>query len=82
LAALAPERWGQGYATEALRSILAYAFNTLAQQQLAAANDLPNVASERMLMRLGFTQHSEVQGPKYPLRTYLLTQQAWQQLNG
>lgn len=75
--ALHPTRWNQGYAVEALASLLTYAFDTLGRERLAGAGDVPNVASTRMLERLGFVRLSEVQGPKYVLRTYLLTRDQW-----
>lgn len=72
LAAFAAAHWHKGYAHEALSALLAHAFDTLKQPALAAVNDVPNEASERMLKRLGFEFLSEVQGPKYRLRTYTL----------
>ncbi len=72
IVALAVEHWHKGYANEALAKVLTYAFETLEQPSLCAVNDVPNVASERMLKKIGFTIVSEVQGPEYKLRTYLL----------
>jgi len=78
LAALAPAHWHRGYAREALSAVLTHAFDALDLPMLSAVNDVPNVASERMLRALGFQLLSEVQGPKYPLRTYTLRRSAWQ----
>ena len=75
--ALHPSHWRQGYAVEALGSVLRYAFETLDQERLAGATDVPNLASARMLERLGFVALSEVQGPRYLLRTYLLRREIW-----
>jgi len=75
--ALHPSRWNQGYALESLACLLTYAFDTLDQERLAGASDVPNVASVRMLTRLGFTRLSEVQGRRHLLRTYLLTRVDW-----
>jgi ribosomal-protein-alanine N-acetyltransferase len=72
LAAIDPQHWHKGYAHEALGALLDYAFDTLRQSVLAAVNDVPNVASEKMLLRLGFLRLSEVPGPRYRLRTYRL----------
>lgn len=77
LAAFAADHWHQGYAHEALSEVLTYAFETLEQACLCAVNDVPNAASERMLKRLGFEVLSEVQGPKYRLRTYRLQSNNW-----
>lgn len=75
--ALHPSQWHQGYAVDALRSVLPYAFDVLGQERVAGATDVPNVASVRMLERLGFSMLSEVQGPRYPLRTYMLSRDVW-----
>ena len=72
MVSLAPSRWGNGLATEALSALLDHAFAQLVVPSVAAVNDVPNVASERMLLRVGFSAFSEVNGPKHRLRTYLL----------
>ncbi|HVL77370.1 MAG TPA: GNAT family N-acetyltransferase, partial [Noviherbaspirillum sp.] len=77
LAALHPEHWHRGYAIEALDALLRHAFETLGQERVGAANDLPNLASARMLERLGFVPIGKVQGPRYRMRTYILTREAW-----
>jgi hypothetical protein len=38
---------------------------------VAGVTDVPNIASDRMLRRAGFTVLSECAGPRHPLRTYL-----------
>lgn len=45
--------WGSGLATEACRAVLDYAFGTLALPRVEAAADWPNVASARVMQRLG-----------------------------
>jgi len=75
--ALHPSQWHQGYAVEAVGSVLTYAFEALDQRRIAGATDVPNVASLRMLERLGFGMLSDVQGPRYPMRTYALQRDAW-----
>jgi [ribosomal protein S5]-alanine N-acetyltransferase len=77
VAAFAPRYWGKGYADESLRALLGHAFGPLAQTSVAAVNDVPNAASERMLLKLGFTRLSEVQGPRHRLRTYQLSRADW-----
>lgn len=72
IVALDPTRWGQGYATECLDALIGYARNQLHLPRLAGAADVPNEASHRMLERCGFRRFSEVAGPAYRLRTYLL----------
>ncbi len=50
--ALKEEFTGQGYATEASREVMAYAFNTLKFPFLLAAMDKPNSASHKVAQRL------------------------------
>lgn len=76
LVALAPQYWGRGYALEALLALCKHATHGLGVQRLAGVTDIPNAASDRMLRRAGFTPLSEVQGPRYPLRTYVWSPRA------
>jgi RimJ/RimL family protein N-acetyltransferase len=46
--------WGQGYATEAARSVIQWAFDSLDANRLQAETDTRNVASARVLEKLGF----------------------------
>jgi RimJ/RimL family protein N-acetyltransferase len=50
---VAPAWWGRGLATEAGRAVMAYAFGVLGCARVTAATDVPNVASSRVLERLG-----------------------------
>jgi ribosomal-protein-alanine N-acetyltransferase len=72
LAAFAPRVWHRGYAQEALEALIAYAFSSLGLSRLAAVNDVPNEASDRLVRRLGFELTGECEGPRYRLRTYAL----------
>ena len=53
---LHPDSWGQGYATEAARTMLAFAFQTLRLQRVWAQCLPENTASVRVLARLGMRQ--------------------------
>jgi [ribosomal protein S5]-alanine N-acetyltransferase len=75
LAAFVPAVWGHGYATEALAAVVRYAFEQLGLPQLAAVNDVPNEPSDRLVRRLGFAVTGECEGPRYRLRTYVLTRE-------
>jgi len=61
---LFPIYWGQGLATEAARAVLTYAFQQLGIEQVWAATDPPNVASIRVMERLGmqFDRRGQLNG--------------------
>jgi RimJ/RimL family protein N-acetyltransferase len=46
--------WGQGLATEAARAVIGYGFGTLGADALFAGHHPFNVASRRVLLKLGF----------------------------
>jgi ribosomal-protein-alanine N-acetyltransferase len=48
--------WGQGYATEAARALLEWAFDTLDLNRVQAETDTRNIASARVLEKLGFVR--------------------------
>jgi RimJ/RimL family protein N-acetyltransferase len=48
--------WGQGYATEAARAVLQWAFDTLDLNRVQAETDTRNAASARVLEKLGFVR--------------------------
>lgn len=70
LVALAPAVQGRGFATESLRAVLDHAFATLALAEVFAAVDVPNEASHRAMLRVGFRVLGEADGSKYRLRSY------------
>jgi [ribosomal protein S5]-alanine N-acetyltransferase len=51
---LAPDRWGQGFATEAAGAVVAHGFEALALHRWEADIHPANVGSQRVLERLGF----------------------------
>lgn len=48
--------WGHGYATEAARALLKWAFDTLDLNRVQAETDTRNAASARVLEKLGFVR--------------------------
>ena len=54
----APEHQGKGYATEALRGLLAYAFGSLGMHRVIAITDARNDAAASLLTRVGFRQEA------------------------
>ena len=55
----APEYWGRGCATEAVRRILQYGFETLSLNRIVAVVRRENVRSVRLLVKLGFSRTGE-----------------------
>jgi ribosomal-protein-alanine N-acetyltransferase len=70
LIAVAPNFWHQGYALEILTVLLEYAMKTLQLDRLVAVTEVPNIASDRLLRRVGFVLCAETDGPRHRLRHY------------
>ncbi len=58
-----PEYFGQGYAYEAARAVLAYAAEHTALNTVVAIVSPANLASKSLLLKLGFEQHGQVLVP-------------------
>lgn len=67
---LKPEYWGRGYAGEAARAVVAYAFDHLHLNGLFAGHHPENVNSGKLLLKLGFvpagTQYYPPTGLEHP----------------
>lgn len=74
---LLPAWWHQGLAAEASSAVLDYLFETLGHSVVMAATDPPNVASVRVMERLGMS--FEWRGEKHGLDTvvYRLSRERW-----
>lgn len=61
---IAPDFWGNGYATESARAVLCYTLEELKCAKVIADVDELNIASVRVLAKLGMrqTKHAIVQG--------------------
>lgn len=55
--AIATDMQGRGLASEAARAMLDLAFGEFALRRVVAQIDEPNLASRRMIVRLGFTEY-------------------------
>ena len=53
---VAKDHWGQGYCTEAARAVLRYAFVDRGIHKVTAAHLAPNLASGRVMQKIGMTQ--------------------------
>jgi len=54
--------WGRGYATEAARALLTYGFAELDLHRLYACHLAPNVASGRVMQKLGMVREGTLRG--------------------
>ena len=75
---LAPEYWGRGYATEAARTALTYAFGTLKMPEIVSFTSVFNLRSRAVMERLGMRRdptddfdHPSVR-EGHPLRPHVL----------
>ena len=73
--------WGQGFATEAARAVMDYAFNAFSVNDLFAGHSPDNTVSQHLLQKLGFRYtHDEYYAPTglhHP--SYLLSAEAYRQ---
>ena len=80
--------WGHGYATEAARVLLRWAFDTLDLNRVQAETDTRNVASARVLEKLGFVREGTlredcvVNGEVSDSWVYGLIRREWQSSAG
>jgi hypothetical protein len=66
---LVPERWGQGLATEVGRAALRFAFDVAGLERVMAVAHPDNLASRRVMERLGMRPLDVVTGAALGLRT-------------
>lgn len=80
--------WGHGYATEAARALLQWAFDTLDLNRVQAETDTRNVGSARVLEKLGFVREGTlredciVNGDVSDSWVYGLLRRDWQPSSG
>lgn len=80
IAALHPNFWHQGFAVEAMQTLVDYAFDQLEVKELAAVCDEPNTGSSKLLQRVGFEMIGEVAGQNTAIKTLLLNLEKWEHL--
>jgi RimJ/RimL family protein N-acetyltransferase len=75
--------WGQGYAPEATRAVMAYAFETLGVKELFAGHNPSNEASRRLLRKMGFRYVRDEYYPPTGLNhpSYILTAEQFTQMH-
>jgi RimJ/RimL family protein N-acetyltransferase len=80
---LAPDYWGRGYATEAARAMLAFAFDDLKLHRVSADCIAENVASAHVLEKLGMQQEGRLRenewfkGRWWDTLLYAILEQEW-----
>lgn len=74
---LVRERWGEGLATEAGNEVLAYAFVRVGLPRVVGRTDSPNLASVRVLERLGMEFEGERVVHGLPTLHYAISQAAF-----
>lgn len=76
---LDPDWWGRGLATEAGRAALAFGFERLGLTEVVSIYEPENVASGRVMERLGMSRWLDTRHPTLgvPLRVYRLTAAGW-----
>ena len=68
--AVHPDHWGQGYAQEAMETLMRWGAQSKGMDAFVASVDEPNERSHRLLLRLGFTETHRSMGHRLPLRHY------------
>jgi len=82
---LSEASWGQGYATEAVEALLGWAYQTVDLNRVQAEADTRNIASARVLEKLGFRlegtlrQDCTVNGDTSDSWVYGLLRQDWEE---
>ena len=62
---LSPQFWGHGYATEAARAMVDFGFRELGLQRISSWCIADNVASARLLERLGFLKEGKLRSNEF-----------------
>ena len=82
------DQWGQGYAAEAMRSVIGHAFGGLGLEALTASTHAQNTRARQVLERLGFgleglvDRHQPVPGVVMDCAFYALRRQPSRTQNG
>jgi [ribosomal protein S5]-alanine N-acetyltransferase len=74
---LAPRLWGRGLATEAAREVLRFGFEEIRLDRIFGRTDPPNVASRRVLDRLGMVLIGPRREGDLEIVTYVLERETF-----
>jgi RimJ/RimL family protein N-acetyltransferase len=75
---LRPDQWGRGYATEAARTMIDFAFEVLHVRRIYAVADPMNDRSIKVMRRLGMRYIGLQEHYGRPVTTYALDRSSWQ----
>lgn len=75
---LRKDKWHQGFASEAARCMAAFAFDTLDAASLHAVCDPENIASARVMQRLGMTYRGIERWYDMNCWTFVITRAEWE----
>ena len=75
---LARDYWGRGLATEGARASLRYGFEYLALNRIAAVVQTENVASQRVLEKLGLKYEKAARYYNTDVKYYAITREAYE----
>lgn len=73
--------WGKGYATETALACLEYGFKHLVYNPIYGAADIDNVASNKILQKIGMHFENTFEFDGTPHHFYSMTKQQWQAKN-
>ncbi len=80
--AMRPDRWGDGLTTEAAARVVDIGFVDLGYEELLSGTMTTNIASERVMQKLGFARVGETEHAGLPHVLYRLRRDDWEQRNG
>jgi len=79
--ALLKQSWGKGYATELTLAGLQYVFTKTDLTEIFAVTEVPNLASQKVLLKAGFTLHSTYSEGTKELFQYIFLKKDFQPQN-
>ncbi|MTI31033.1 GNAT family N-acetyltransferase [Xanthovirga aplysinae] len=74
---LQKKSWGKGFATEISRALLAYGFEKMKLKRIIGIVETPNIASKRVLEKVGLKREKVVSLLTYDLDYYAIEVEGW-----
>jgi [ribosomal protein S5]-alanine N-acetyltransferase len=82
LFSLSPSWWGRGFAHEAARAAVEYAFAVLKWPQVRGSADAPNARSLHLMRKLGMQRSGETPGEFGLIEIYSMSREQWLERRG